>query len=171
MTGLYGHKFTSQFGEQVDVSGVWWATLRDLSDQQFKNGLCALRDNSIEWPPNAIEFRKLCLTPQGLLTAIEAQRQFIQYLQLPDHRKKPRKLNPEVYHAYREYCDPVGIKTASEKDVRAMFDTAYKLTLHHVLHGGELTHPSIAIEHKKNDTPAPAEVAKQNIDKLKNMFL
>jgi len=60
MTRVYGHKWTSQFGDQVDPGNVWAACLKGLSNEQVKHGLNCLVLNGQEWPPSAPEFRKLC---------------------------------------------------------------------------------------------------------------
>lgn len=60
MTHLYGHKWTSSHGDQVDPGNVWAACLRGVSTEQVRRGLnqCVVR--GLEWPPSAPEFRKLC---------------------------------------------------------------------------------------------------------------
>ena len=60
MTRLYGHKWTSQFGDQVDPGNAWAASLKGISKEQVKHGLNCLVLNGQEWPPSAPEFRKLC---------------------------------------------------------------------------------------------------------------
>jgi hypothetical protein len=60
MTRLFGHKWTSQFGDQVDPGNVWAASLKGLSSEQVKHGLNCLVLQGAEWPPSAPEFRKLC---------------------------------------------------------------------------------------------------------------
>jgi len=168
LIGLYGYRFERQCGEKVDDSGGWWATLRDLTPDQFQNGLQAVKASTNEWPPTPIEFRNMCLTPKGLLKGDEALQEFMSYLREPPHRRSVGKLSPEVYHTYREYLDPVRIKQDKEMVVRQKFEAAYKRTLHHVLMGGELAEPPVQIEHKKTDPiPAPKGVAKSYLDKMK----
>ena len=60
MTRLYGHKWTAQFGDQVDPGNAWAASLKGVSKEQVKHGLNCLVLNGAEWPPSAPEFRKLC---------------------------------------------------------------------------------------------------------------
>lgn len=61
MASLYGHKWTSSYGDTVDEGNVWAACLRGITADQIKHGLnqCVLR--ALEWPPSAPEFRGLCL--------------------------------------------------------------------------------------------------------------
>lgn len=61
MTSMYGHKWVSSFGAEVDPDRVWAACLKGISPEQIKSGLnqCAIR--ALQWPPSAPEFRSLCL--------------------------------------------------------------------------------------------------------------
>ena len=64
MIALYSNLFISKFGAQD--SGTWFEVLKDLTPRALENGLETLRcggDNGkfVEFPPNAVQFRKLCL--------------------------------------------------------------------------------------------------------------
>lgn len=63
MSELYGYKFISQFGEEP--SDVWTRTLSDLSAEEIKTGIDSLEKRSDEFPPGAIEFKKLCKGSQS----------------------------------------------------------------------------------------------------------
>lgn len=56
---IYGHQLNSQFG--VTIPESWERLLTGLSPDQIKNGLEALATRTETWPPNAQEFRQLCL--------------------------------------------------------------------------------------------------------------
>lgn len=58
---MFGHKWVSSFGEDIDPDKVWLATLGGVSDEQVKAGLKRLADSGAEWPPSAPEFRNMCL--------------------------------------------------------------------------------------------------------------
>jgi hypothetical protein len=58
---MYGHKWVSSYGADVDPDRVWQATLSDLSPDQIKHGLRRCTQDMLDWPPSAPEFRKLCL--------------------------------------------------------------------------------------------------------------
>jgi hypothetical protein len=60
MTEMYGHKWTSQFGDEIDPNNVWAASLKGVTKDQVKHGLNCLVLQGAEWPPSAPEFRKLC---------------------------------------------------------------------------------------------------------------
>lgn len=55
---MYGHKFTSQFGESVNTT--WVACLVNLNDIDIKQGLESCLKNYPVWPPGAAQFRALC---------------------------------------------------------------------------------------------------------------
>ncbi|MHB0820110.1 hypothetical protein ACYCFK_17770 [Stutzerimonas stutzeri] len=78
MAGLYGHKWASSFGADVDPDGIWAIALAGLQSNQISHGLASVVRMGNEWPPSAPEFRKLCLaagkvTPESVgLPPLEA---------------------------------------------------------------------------------------------------
>lgn len=60
MSSLYGHKWVSSYGAEVDPDRVWGATLSGLSEPQVRQGMRQCVDQALEWPPSAPEFRRLC---------------------------------------------------------------------------------------------------------------
>lgn len=61
MAAMYGHRWTSSFGDRVDPDRVWAATLAGLDEVQVRHGMRQCAELGLEWPPSAPEFRKLCL--------------------------------------------------------------------------------------------------------------
>lgn len=61
MGSMYGHRWTSSFGDTVDPDRVWAATLAGLDEVQVRHGMRQCAELGLEWPPSAPEFRKLCL--------------------------------------------------------------------------------------------------------------
>lgn len=59
MASAYGHKWTSSYGESDD--GTWLAGLRDLTQDQMRDGLERVLTSGREWPPSLPEFRNICL--------------------------------------------------------------------------------------------------------------
>jgi hypothetical protein len=104
---MYGHQLNSQYGETIPES--WELLLRDLAPLQIKGGLEALVGRNETWPPNAIEFRQLCLpttiSPDGNNTAA--------YLMIDDPK------HPRNDPSSPEYVKPVlGIESDSYKTKR-----------------------------------------------------
>jgi len=68
MTVIYADQWLSrngllhENGKYTAAAKEWAETLAGLTARQIKSGFDALRKNGEEWPPNAIKFRKLCLS-------------------------------------------------------------------------------------------------------------
>lgn len=63
MSSMYGHKWESSYGAEVDPDGVWLAVCGDLTPVQIRAGMAACRDQCLTWPPSAPEFRGMCKPP------------------------------------------------------------------------------------------------------------
>ena len=61
MGRLYGHRWSSAYGEEVDPGNVWAAVLHGITEQQVRYGLRQCVEQGLDWPPTAPEFRQLCL--------------------------------------------------------------------------------------------------------------
>ena len=59
MQETYGHQFNSQYGEEPTDS--WERLLTGITPQQISDGLNKIPDRQDSWPPNAKEFRAMCL--------------------------------------------------------------------------------------------------------------
>lgn len=68
MAEMYGHRWTSSFGDKADPESVWATVLHGLTGQQLANGLAILvhKGTEFDWPPPANVFRALCLEVHGL---------------------------------------------------------------------------------------------------------
>jgi len=80
MTQTYGHKWTSSFGEVPKADHAWAKILGGLTGLQIANGLRRMIEVAAanagtgkeSWPPDATEFRAMCLHVQGLPTVDQA---------------------------------------------------------------------------------------------------
>ena len=61
MSSMYGHKWTSAYGDIPDPDKVWYAILKDVTWEQMQFGMNKLADSGASWPPAAPEFKKLAL--------------------------------------------------------------------------------------------------------------
>lgn len=77
MTEMYGHRWTSSFGDNPNPDSAWATVLNGLTGQQLANGLAALvhKGTEFDWPPPANVFRALCLEVHGMPTDDEAWEQ------------------------------------------------------------------------------------------------
>ena len=58
MTRIYGHRWTSSFGDGDD--GTWAMGLHDILPTEIAHGLSACVTRDHDWPPSLPEFRHLC---------------------------------------------------------------------------------------------------------------
>jgi len=74
MTEMYGHRWTSNFGEKADPDHSWASVLKGLTKEQLANGLNVLVDKATEfdWPPPANVFRAMCLQVPGMPSETDA---------------------------------------------------------------------------------------------------
>lgn len=61
MSAMFGHRWTSSYGESVDPDRVWSATLAGLSEGQIREGMRAVAQSGLDWPPSAPQFREFCV--------------------------------------------------------------------------------------------------------------
>lgn len=68
MAEMYGHRWTSSFGELADPNHSWATVLAGLDKFQLANGMNALveRGQEFDWPPPANVFRSLCVQVIGM---------------------------------------------------------------------------------------------------------
>jgi hypothetical protein len=55
---IYGHQWASQQG--AEPNDTWARGLADITNEQFGAGLRAVLKRTDNWPPNLVEFRRLC---------------------------------------------------------------------------------------------------------------
>lgn len=58
MIEMYGHKFTSSFGEQPN--DTWARALSDMTGHEIATGLHACFEREDNWPPTLPEFITMC---------------------------------------------------------------------------------------------------------------
>jgi hypothetical protein len=90
MGSLFGHRWVSAYGADVDPDNVWAASLAGIDEQQVRSGMRALVEKGYDWPPSAPEFRKLC---EGRSEAWEHRTEA--YQPFPPDRSLPDKTAEE----------------------------------------------------------------------------
>jgi hypothetical protein len=68
LSEAYGYQLISQYGETMPDS--WERLLTGITPEMIKQGLERLATREDKWPPNAVEFRQLCL-PDKALTRVD----------------------------------------------------------------------------------------------------
>lgn len=89
MTEMYGHRWTSQQGEEPN--DTWVRGLRDLPPAQLGNGLVACRDSADGWPPTLPEFRAMCVPDYGLTAAERASHRAFEATGIEDLTAKEKR--------------------------------------------------------------------------------
>lgn len=100
MTKIYGHKWTSSFGDDIDPMNIWAACLKGLVMSDIKAGFNRMLDSDFSWPPSAIEFRKLCLNKETIASG-EAFASFLNALSKHDYVDW-KEYHPALYWCYKE---------------------------------------------------------------------
>lgn len=73
MTEIFGHRWTSSFGESANQDHSWAKILAGLNGTQIANGLGVVAaDQTLEWPPSANVFRGMCLQVPGMPSTADA---------------------------------------------------------------------------------------------------
>lgn len=122
MAEMYGHRWTSSFGELADPNHSWATVLAGLDKFQLAAGMSALveRGTEFDWPPPANVFRALCLQIPGFPSEAQA---WIEAL--------AGKYSHEAVRVAAEQTGLFELRTAkpSNKLVRQHFERNYAIVL------------------------------------------
>jgi len=119
MADMYGYKWTSQHGVDVDKNDVWKKGLTGVSPREFADGLNIVVTEGEEWPPATPVFRKLCL--HGLNTPAQKAFEKQEAAQVPvgrwitDDNKKARN-QEAIDKAVARSKAPINKLTKEEHD-------------------------------------------------------
>ena len=99
LSEIYGSTLVSQYGETIPEA--WELLLKGLTPRQISNGLNALSTRDSAFPPNAAEFRQLCLpdtiSPDGGNSGA--------YIMISDPKHpnhQPKRLESDTYRSKRK---------------------------------------------------------------------
>jgi hypothetical protein len=158
MVAIYGHRWTSAYGERCDddagaltlAGDTWQRGLTGVSEQAIAAGLQGCLMSADPWPPTLPAFRALCLQVPSLAAV----------------RLRLRNGKPDAFaRMVWQQLDTYAWRQADAVLADRMLRDAYDLTREHVMTGGELpAEPTGAIEQEKREhKPAPPEVAEKHI--------
>jgi len=91
---IYGHQLNSQYGEIMPES--WERLLTGITPEQIASGLNKLADRSETWPPNAAEFRQLCL-PDTISPDGKNSRAYINFNDPSHPDYQPKRIESDSY--------------------------------------------------------------------------
>ena len=166
LSGLFGYPFTRQYG--TEPTPEWIMAIDGIEPQAIGTGLRRMVESGkyVEFPPNPLAFRLLCLPTSeelGLPPKGEAYYQAINW-----SRIEPEDKFPAVLQALQTIPDVYQFRRMNEKKAEKMFNEAWGKVVEHVAFGGEL--PEIPLEVEQTHVKASGDVAKAAISKLKDLF-
>lgn len=161
MAARYGHSWVSQYGASPDrfAGAEWRLTLAGLTDEQIRAGFDNDRARGGDWPPSSTGFRAMCFgIPSFDSVALKIT-------------KKACDMSPFVRLVWMN-LDSYTFARVDTSAASRMLRSAYEAAREHVLSGGSLPEPSIAIEppKPKEHKPASDEVARAAIEKIAAQF-
>lgn len=159
MGAIYGHRWSSAYGEDATAQGeageVWAKGLAGLTARQIGDGISAAMASADPWPPTLPEFRALCL---GIPSFATVAHQIF----------RPAPEQSMFVRLVWQRIDGWRFGQAPTQEAERMLRSAYESAREHVMRGGALPEPSIAIEAAKprEVQPASPEVVKAAMDKI-----
>lgn len=126
MAEIYGHRWTSAYGETADDAGAgetWAKGLAGITGEQLGEGLKACLASADPWPPTLPEFRARCL---GIPSLAQVR------LELRGNARS--RFTLQVWQGLDSYR----FKQATSEQSDRLLRDAYELAREHVMRGGEL---------------------------------
>ncbi len=152
MNAMFGHKWVSAYGADIDPTGIWLQCLEELQPAHIQYGIAVLKNSGLSWPPSAPEFRSMCLpTGQrlGLPSEFDAYNQLLEIINVGGQIDWFRiAVHPAVYYTYANLLDPYAMKRATTTQHRDMFTKAYRVTMNRAAGGFKFPPIPQAIEHQ-----------------------
>ena len=147
MGAIYGHRWSSGYGEDAAKEGsageVWAKGLAGLSAMQIGAGISAAMASADPWPPTLPQFRALCLgIPSFATVAHQVARP------APEHSRFVRLV--------WQHIDAWRYKQSSGYEAEKILRGAYEIACEHVMRGGALPEPSLAVAQERRPPPRPA---------------
>jgi hypothetical protein len=159
MAEIYGHRWTSSYGESSDANGAagtWAKGLSGIDSMQIAAGLKSCIVSANPWPPTLPEFRAMCL---GIPTLAE--------MRLDSDKAKPFTI------LVWQRLDGFRHKMANAEQADRMLRDAYEVAREHIMRGGDLPELSAAVLTSPVKPSSPVrspEVAAKALDELAALF-
>lgn len=159
MGAIYGHRWSSAYGEDATAQGeageVWAKGLAGLTARQIGDGISAAMASADPWPPTLPEFRAMCLGIPSFATVAH-------------QITRPAPEQSRFVRLVWQRIDGWRFGQAASQEAERMLRGAYEIAREHVMRGGALPEPSVAIEPPapRKVKPASPEVAKAAMDKI-----
>lgn len=167
MADVYGHRWVSSYGAdpQAGAGATWANGLADLTAAQIATGVEACMVSADPWPPTLPQFRAMCFAIPALASV---RMRFRQHLATREHT-----FTDPFDRLVWQFADTYRLRQASADQCDRMIRDAYDIAREHVMAGGALPEPSVAVEHapepvapRKPATPEEIERAKAAIREM-----
>ena len=154
LSDAYGAAFARQYGEKPNE--VWNMAMADITPDMVKRGLAKMvADAKFKtFPPNALEFRELCLPASedlGLPSEADAYRMALNWSALP-----PKQRHPAVLAALRE-MDSWAFRRMPEVEARKTFKADWDKVVGRVRAEGHGWLPEITIGELPSHSSQPKD--------------
>lgn len=167
MAQLYGHRWVSSYGAEVDTLGVWRATLKGVSAADMRQAFTRLVDSGNEWPPSAPEFAALCRNNYGLPPLADVTASLIAAVKDSAH-VRVHDMTRHVYAVWRE-LDAYAFRLADDRAMRGAVKAAYESVCNRLKAGLELPEVPLPLP-KPERKPASREAALSKMESLKGIL-
>lgn len=145
MAGMFGHTWISQYGAKPHGVGgdTWAAALSGINATQIANGLRETLLLASDFPPSAPRFRALCL---GIPTFGSIRAEMV---------GRSGACTPFARLTW-SFVDGYRFRMVDADKSDRMLRDAYEMARDHVMRGGDLPEPSVAIEEQPKEPVKPA---------------
>lgn len=139
LVAIYGALFVRKFGQKDN--GTWFDTLKDLTPKALESGIERLRrscagDKFAEFPPNSLEFRRLCTAYYDELTLPKVGAAYAEFLD-QTHMPRPHFSHPVIGYVSRKMTENKGLPYNSP-ETYAQFKEKYEQVCWYVKQGHQL---------------------------------
>lgn len=161
MADVYGHRWVSSYGAdpQAGAGATWANGLADLTADQLATGIEACMTSADPWPPTLPQFRAMCFDIPALATV---RMRFMQQL-----RQRDPLVTEPFDRLVWQFIDGYRIRQVSSDQAERMVRDAYEIAREHVMAGGALPEPSVAVEHKPEPVRDRKPASPEEIERAK----
>lgn len=163
MAAIYGHRWTSAYGERCDdddgvltlPGDTWQRGLAGVGEQRIGVGLDGCLMSADPWPPTLPAFRAMCFAVPSFPAVLMVFR----------GRSTPTPFS----RLASQFIDGYRMRQADVDKADRMIRDAYDLAREHVMAGGALPEEPVALIEKEAEPehkPANPETAREHLDRM-----
>lgn len=166
---MYGHRWVSSFGDEIDPGNIWATVLRGLTKDDVSRGFNKIVELRLEWPPSAPEFLKMC-DSNDYLSQASALNAFIKVVSNGVHNTDWSKVHPAIYWCYQE-IGSWDCRSLAAVKLESRFKDLWPEAMQKYTNGDLQAKESEMIEKSDIESePVTQERLDEELSKLKKMF-